>query len=143
MTEQAIKLIKKFEGKCLTPYVCPAGYRTIGWGHRLTSYDAFTLLTDAEADDLLRQDLRRCERALTRLVRVPLLGHQEAALLSFIFNVGAGAFQRSTLRMKVNRREHEEVPLEFHRWVWSKGKKLPGLVVRRAVEASWYEGAFT
>jgi lysozyme len=74
---------------------------------------------------------------------VPLLGHQEAALLSFIFNVGAGAFQRSTLRMKVNRREHEEVPLEFHRWVWSKGKKLPGLVVRRAVEASWYEGAFT
>jgi lysozyme len=141
MNDQAIRLIKKFEAHSLHLYRCPAGYPTIGWGHRLRPHEQWTVLTVAETDALLRQDLRHCERFLTHLVEVPLTPFQEAALLSFVYNVGAGAFQRSMLRMKVNRADHREVPAEFHRWVWSKGRKLPGLMVRRGVEAACYEGA--
>ncbi|HCI49109.1 MAG: hypothetical protein A2977_03770 [Alphaproteobacteria bacterium RIFCSPLOWO2_01_FULL_45_8] len=137
---QAIRLIKKFEGKSLVPYACPGGYKTIGWGHRVLPYESFVSLTLREAEVLLVHDLQRCGRTLTQLVTVPLERHQEAALLSFLFNVGGGAFQRSTLRMKVNRQEHLDVPYEFHRWVWAKGRKLPGLIARRAVEAACYEG---
>ena len=140
MNEKAMQLIKKFEGNSLVPYRCPAGHLTIGWGHRIRPYESFTSLTLAETDILLERDLYAAECVLVKLVRVPLDLSQEGALLSFIFNVGAGAFQRSTLRMKVNRQDHAEVPAEFHRWVWAKGQKLPGLRVRRAVEAAYYEG---
>lgn len=56
------------------------------------------------------------------------------ALVSFTFNIGAGALQRSTLRRKVNRSEHESVPTELMKWVWAAGKKLPELVRRRQAE---------
>lgn len=140
MNEQAIRLIKKFEKNVLERYRCPAGYPTIGWGHRLKSSEPWTSLTSGEADLLLRQDVHQCERVLARLINVPLESHQEAALLSFIYNIGAGAFQRSMLRMKVNREDHKEVPLEFSRWVWANGQKWRGLMVRRDIEARCYAG---
>lgn len=62
------------------------------------------------------------------------------ALVSFTFNLGGGALQRSTLRRKVNREEHEDVPREFLRWVWAGGRKLRGLVRRREAEALLYQG---
>ncbi|MFN7662578.1 MAG: lysozyme [Alphaproteobacteria bacterium] len=140
MNKQAMKLIKKFEGFSPTPYACAGGYWTVGWGHRLGPNEPRGPLTYAQAKELLARDVERCERAIRKLVHVPLDTHQEAALISFVFNVGAAAFQRSTLRMKVNREEHHDVPAEFHRWVWCKGRKLPGLVVRRQAEAQWYGG---
>ena len=140
MTTQAMKLIKKFEGFSSTPYPCAGGYWTIGWGHRILPSESFLAVTVDEAGALLRQDVEKAERSLRRLVRVPLDGPQEAALTSIIFNVGAAAFQRSALRMKVNRAEHDDVPAEFQRWVWCKGRKLPGLMWRRSVEAAWYAG---
>ena len=76
------------------------------------------------------------ERAVLRLIRVRLADDQFDALVSFTFNLGAGALQRSTLRRKVNREEHGEVPPEFMRWVWAGGRKLKGLIRRRAAEAS-------
>jgi lysozyme len=78
------------------------------------------------------------EQAVCRLVKVPLTDGQFDALVSFTFNLGSGALQRSTLRRKVNREEHEEVPREFLRWVWAGGRKLKGLVRRRAAEADLY-----
>lgn len=140
MNQKAIQLIKKFEGHSLVPYRCAGGHLTIGWGHRVRVYESFSSLAPGEDDILLERDLYAAECVLAKLVRVPLDVSQEAALLSFIFNVGGGAFQRSTLRMKINRQDHAEVPHEFHRWVWAKGQKLPGLMIRRAVEAACYEG---
>ena len=61
------------------------------------------------------------------------------ALGSFAFNLGAGALQRSTLRRKVNREEHDAVPVEFRRWVWAGGRNLKGLIRRREAEAELYE----
>jgi GH24 family phage-related lysozyme (muramidase) len=73
-----------------------------------------------------------------RLIQVPLDDGQFDALVSFTFNLGAGALQRSTLRRKVTREEHEKAPAEFRRWVWADGHKLAGLVRRRETEINRY-----
>jgi GH24 family phage-related lysozyme (muramidase) len=101
--------------------------------------DQFTAgITPAEATDILRKDVGIVERAVVRLIYVPLTDGQFDALVSFTFNLGAGALQRSTLRRQVNRGEHESVPAELMKWVWAAGKRLPGLVRRRRAEASAY-----
>jgi GH24 family phage-related lysozyme (muramidase) len=98
-------------------------------------------VTQAEATELLRRDVRIAERAVLRLISVPLTDGQFDALVSFTFNLGAGALQRSTLRRKVNRGEHEGVPAELMKWVWAAGKKLPGLVRRWQAEGVAYASA--
>ena len=80
------------------------------------------------------------ERAVLRLIRVPLEDGRFDALSSFTFNLGTGALQRSTLRRKVSREEHDAVPAEFRRWVWAGGRKLKGLIRRREAEAALYAG---
>jgi lysozyme len=70
---------------------------------------------------------------------VPLTDGQFDALVSFTFNLGSGALQRSTLRRKVNREEHDEVPEQFMRWVWAGGRKLRGLMRRREKELLLYQ----
>ena len=141
VTEEGINLIKRFEGFSPTIYICPAGYPTIGYGHVVLAHeqDQFaTGITQADATELLRQDVRIAERAVLRLISVPLTNGQFDALVSFTFNLGAGAVQRSTLRRKVNRGEHESVPAELMKWVWAAGKRMPGLVRRRKAEALAY-----
>ena len=91
------------------------------------------------AEDLLRKDAGSAERSVLRLVSVPLTDGQFDALVSFTFNLGGGAFQRSTLRRKVNRQAHAEVPAQLMRWVWAGGRKLKGLKRRRAAEAVLYQ----
>lgn len=83
------------------------------------------------------------ERAIQRLIYVPLTDYQWDALTSFTFNLGSGALQRSTLRQKVNREEHIDVPDEFRKWVYAGGRKLKGLVRRREAEALLYSGIVT
>ena len=125
-------------------YVCPAAWPTIGYGHvvRNDERERFTDgIDEAEAEELLRGDVAAAERAVLRLIRVPLEDGRFDALCSFTFNLGAGALQRSTLRRKVNREEHDAVPAEFWRWVWAGGRKLKGLIRRRDAEAALYSGA--
>lgn len=141
VTEAGLNLIKWFEGFSPTIYNCPAGYPTIGYGHVVLAHeqDQFaTGITPAQAIELLRKDLGISERAVLRLISVPLTDGQFDALVSFTFNLGAGALQRSTLRRKVNRGEHEGVPAELMKWVWAAGKRMPGLVRRRRAEALVY-----
>jgi len=141
VTEEGLNLIKRFEGFSSTIYICPAGYPTIGYGHVVLAHeqDQFASgTTQAEAAELLRKDVRIAERAVLRLISVPLTDGQFDALVSFTFNLGAGALQRSTLRLKANRGEHESVPAELMKWVWAAGKKLPGLVRRRQAEGACY-----
>ncbi len=82
------------------------------------------------------------KRSVLRLITVPLTNSQFDALVSFTFNLGGGALQRSTLRRKVNREEHDDVPAEFLRWVWAGGKKLRGLVRRREAELLLYQSVY-
>ena len=140
ISQQGLDLIKKFE--CFYPntYICPAGYPTIGYGHLIKKGETFDRpISEEEAELLLRQDIQIAERAVLRLITVPLTQGQFDALVSFTFNLGAGALQRSTLRQKVNKQLHSEVPVEFMRWVWAGGKKLNGLIRRRVSEFNFYE----
>lgn len=145
VTEEGLNLIKRFEGFSPKIYICPAGYPTIGYGHVMLAHEREQFaagITQAEATELLRKDVRIAERAVLRLISVPLTDGQFDALVSFTFNLGAGALQRSTLRRKVNRGEHESVPAELLKWVWAAGKRLPGLLSRRRLEGQRYSGSF-
>ena len=141
LTDDGLALIKRFEGFAPEVYVCPGGWPTIGYGHvvRDGEQDRYADgIDEATAEALLRRDVEVAERAVLRLIRVPLEDGRFDALCSFVFNLGAGALQRSTLRRKVNRGEHGAVPAEFRRWVWAGGRRLKGLVRRREAEAVLY-----
>lgn len=140
MNMYAKQLIRRFEGHSYRPYRCPAGYWTIGWGHKIMYGERFSALTDIQAEALLDRDLKIRMGQLYRMVRVPLKPYQEGALLSFLYNVGEAALQRSTLRMKLNRGDYDGAGAEFHRWVWARGVRLQGLVIRRMAEAHCYGG---
>ena len=141
ISKDGLDLICRFEGFSPVIYICPAGYPTIGYGHLVTETNKEQFLegvNEDEALDLLRQDVAVAERAVLRLINVPLTQGQFDALVSFTFNLGAGALQRSTLRRKVNREEHDDVPAELMKWVWAGGRKLKGLVKRRKAEILLY-----
>lgn len=136
-TDIGIRLIKSFEGFSPIVYICPAGWKTIGYGHALKKGEdgIFTHgITEQEAEELLKKDLYLAENSISRLITVPLEDYQFDALASFCFNLGPGALQRSTLRSKLNRYEYGSASEEFGKWVWGGGIKLPGLIRRRKAE---------
>ena len=144
MSKTGLDVIKRFEGFSPTVYICPAGYPTIGYGHVVNPDERQQFasgITSEQAEALLRQDVQIAERAVLRLITVPLTDGQFDALVSFTFNLGAGALQRSTLRRKVNRGDHAAVPPEFRKWVWAGGRKLEGLVRRRDSESMLYKNS--
>ena len=141
ITANGLHLIKRFEGFSRVVYLDSAGLPTIGYGHLIVPPQHHLLqngVTEAEAEILLKQDAFTAERAVSRLINSVINNNQFDALVSFTFNLGAGALQRSTLRHKVNRGEHEQVPAEFMRWVYAGGRKIPGLLRRRLMEAEVY-----
>lgn len=125
----------------IEPYYDPVGLPTIGYGHLLsrtawTALDQFPAISIAQAEALLRADLMKAAGAVMRLVRVKLNANQIAALIDFVFNVGSGNFEISTVRKVINRGDFASVPAQLMRWVYAKGVKLPGLVKRRKAEAA-------
>ncbi|PCH98286.1 MAG: muraminidase [Alphaproteobacteria bacterium] len=139
ITQEGIDLIKRFEGFSSTVYFCPAEYPTIGYGHVVKKGEDFSAgITQDEAEELLRTDAQIAERAVLRLITVPLTDGQFDALVSFTYNLGSGALQRSTLRRVINRQNHSKVPNQLMRWVWAGGRKLKGLARRREAESIFY-----
>ena len=132
--ESGIALIKEFEGLRLTPYLCPANIWTIGYGHTRTVRPDMKISID-QAEQLLDEDLRIAERAVSRLVTVPLNDNQFSALVSFVLNVGTVNLEKSTLLKLLNRGWYEQVPAQFARWNRASGEILGGLARRRAAEA--------
>ena len=138
-SQNGLTLIQKFEGFEGQVYIDAAGYPTIGYGHLIKAGEDFSRgISYAEATKLLAQDVEFAENAVARFIRTPLSQSQFDALVSFTFNLGGGALQRSSLRRKVNRAEHAEVPDEFMRWVFAGGRRLRGLIRRRSAEAQLY-----
>lgn len=136
--ELAIPITKLFEGLRLEPYHDPVGFPTIGYGYLLSrekwaSLDHWPSITEEKAEELLVSELEEKAEAVFRLMRPGLEDHEKAALIDFSYNVGAGALKASTLRARINRYDpnaHEE----FRKWVYSSGRKLPGLIRRRLSE---------
>ncbi len=141
VTQHGINLIKRFEGFEPRIYLDAAGLSTIGYGHLLHSGEAEMFkngISPEAGEALLIKDVLSAECAVLRLIRAPLTDGQFDALVSFTFNLGSGALQRSTLRRKINREEHDEVPEQFMRWVWAGGRRLRGLIRRREEESGVY-----
>ena len=140
ISERGLALIKEFEGLYLKAYRCPAGVPTIGYGHTAGVAMGQTI-TEQQADEYLRRDVRQFERAVERLVKVPLTQGKFDALVSFAFNLGAGALQSSTLLRLLNSGDYAGAAAQFGRWTKAGGRVLPGLVRRREAERRLFEGA--
>lgn len=139
VTQAGIDLIRHFEGYSASIYKDSAGYPTIGVGHLIRPSESFSEpITEQEAEELLKKDLWTAERAVLRLTRVPLGDSQFNALVSFCFNLGSGAYQRSSMRSKLNRREYADAGGEFLRWCKAGGKIIKGLLRRRRSERDMF-----
>jgi lysozyme len=134
-----LELIKKWEGFRAVPYLCSAHVWTIGFGHTHGVTKHTPSVTKIEANALLALDVRRTEASVQRLTSATLNQNQFDALVSFVFNLGGGAYQRSTLRARINRGEYEAAAGEFMKWVYAAGKKQRGLIARRAEEMTLFE----
>ncbi len=142
----AIELVKRFEGFerrvkreieiTAVPYICPAGFWTIGYGHLCDPKRP--AITEAEAEVYLARDLQTALAATLRYCPVLATEPEErlAAIVDFTFNLGAGRLQTSTLRRRVNQRNWPGVVQELRRWIYGGGRVLPGLVLRREAEIS-------
>ena len=137
---KGIELIKQFEGFKAQPYVCSGGYLTIGYGHKLLPSDSYKIIDLEKAQGILENDLRRIERSVIKYIDAEINDDQFAALVSFTFNLGPAALQRSTLRQKINYGHYEDASKEFLKWVYAGGRKLAGLVKRRKVESELFNG---
>ena len=134
---KGIALIKEFEGQRLKAYKCPGGVWTIGYGHT-AGVKPGMVISEVQAEEYLKADLIAFERYLNGL-GLALNQNQFDALVSFIYNVGTGNFSSSTLLRKVRANPQDNSIMdEFLRWVYSKGRVLPGLQRRRLDEMKLY-----
>lgn len=139
-TKRALKveIIKEFEGLELTAYLpTPNDVPTIGYGHTKGVFLG-QVITERQAEEFLRQDVRWAVEAVERAVLVPLNVNQKSALVSFTFNIGATAFRKSTLVDKLNHKDYNEAAYQFLRWNKQKGKVLRGLTRRRIAEKNLF-----
>ena len=144
MPNAAIELAKRFEGFerkvkrgieiTAVPYICPAGFWTIGYGHLCDP--KHPPITEAEAEVYLAHDLQSALAATLRYC--PVLATEPesrlAAIVDFTFNLGAGRLQTSTLRRRVNQRDWPAAATELRRWIYGGGRVLAGLAIRREAE---------
>lgn len=137
LSQAGLNLIKSHEGLRTTAYQDPVGVWTIGYGHTGTAKPG-QKITEAQAEQLLRQDVGWAQDAVRKNVKVPLTQGQFDALVSFTFNLGAGALGRSTLLKKLNAGDYAGAQAEFGKFVHAGGRVLPGLVRRRNEEAQMF-----
>jgi GH24 family phage-related lysozyme (muramidase) len=137
INQAGLELIKNFEGLKLEAYLCPAKVPTIGYG-TTTGVKMGDRITAAQAEALLRKDVEKFEAAVRKLVTVPLNDNQFSALVSFTYNLGAGALQKSTLLKLLNQGDYESASQEFLKWNKAGGKVLTGLVRRRQAEQALF-----
>jgi len=148
-SKTCLSLVLKFEGFDPMPYICPAGYWTVGIGTRIKSKEDFLKkhpngITFTEAQDELMAHMEKVvEPSIKTQVKVALTQNQFDALLSFIYNVGADAFAKSTLLKLLNEKDFSGAAKEFRKW--NKGTVrgalvvLAGLTRRRAAEELLFE----
>ena len=138
-SNQGKNLIKEAEGLRLDAYRCPAGIPTIGWGHT-KGVKMGQRITLAMAEDLLVEDIAPIERLLNSL-KINFRQEQFDALVSWIFNLGAGNFKSSTMYKRILADvKDEEITDSLIKWTYSGKQQLPGLMKRRVAEANLFIG---
>lgn len=143
-SDAGLEFIKEHEGIELKAYPDPGTGGepwTIGVGHTggVSPGDTCTV---EQAMEWLREDVAEAEQAIRQNVHVALNQDQFDALVSFIFNVGGGAFKNSTLLRKLNLGDYEGAENEFQRWNKAGGRVLAGLTKRRLAEEALFAGEY-
>lgn len=138
ISKTGIDALTAHEGFSAKPYPDPpgSGKFSIGYGHQIQPNEKFTTVTRAEASDLMRADTAKAAATVRRLITVPLTQERFDALVSFVYNIGSGAFERGTVPRKINAgmtRAAAKTMLEYNK---VGGVVHAGLVARRAREAS-------
>ena len=136
----AAEIAKVFEGFRSRPYFCPAGVATIGYGSTMYPGGKRVTLKDPpigkdRAEELLFWEMRKSLSGAIRYCPILALNDNRlAAITDFVYNLGAGRLQTSTLRRKINQEDWGGAKVELMRWVRGGGRVLPGLVKRRTME---------
>lgn len=130
-------MIKRYEGFRFKAYKCPAGVWTIGYGHT-KGVKRGDYTTHPSAERMLLQDISEIEEQLSKLITTELSQNQWDAIVSFVYNIGVGAFSRSTLLRRLNAGEFEKCSTEIQKWVYCKGVVVEGLKRRRIAEAELF-----
>jgi len=135
LSDAGLEMIKHFEGFRAHVYLDPAGFPTVGYGHRLLHPELFTkVLSQDDAASILRADVRDAESVVARLVKVPLTQGQYDALVDFVFNLGQERFARSTLLRALNGGRYQAAGEQLLRWDLVNGEENLGLRRRRLAE---------
>lgn len=134
-----LSIIREFETLELDAYYCPANVLTIGYGHTGPDVYEGQSITEDRANQLLAEDVAWAEDAVNTLAPPHITDNQFSALVSFVFNVGVGAFERSTLLRKLRGGDISGAACEFGRWNKSGGRVLRGLTRRRLAERVLFE----
>ena len=145
-SDKGQNLIREFEGLRLESYLCPSNIWTIGYGSTGPDVVEGLHITQAVANQMLVDDLKRFEKGILDQIDVELDQNQFDALVSWAFNVGLGATADSTLRRRINWGEYINTVIseELPKWVNGPNGPLPGLVRRRDAEVQLAtEGSFT
>lgn len=141
-SNKGMTLIKEAEGCKLKAYLCPAGVLTIGYGHTGKDVVEGLVITEEQAEKLLKKDLEKFEKAVEKYVEVEINQNHFDALVSLAFNIGTGAFAKSTLLKKLNAGDYAGAAEQF--LVWNKAtvdgvkKELEGLKKRRQKERALF-----
>ena len=139
ISSDGIELIKKFEGCRLKAYRCPAGVPTIGYGHT-KGVKMGDKITQEQADDFLREDVKHIEVLLNKL-GINFRQEQFDALVSWIFNLGGGNFNSSTMKKRiVSDAGNLDITDQLVKWYNAGGRPLSGLKLRRIAEANMFLG---
>jgi GH24 family phage-related lysozyme (muramidase) len=135
--QEGLKLIQSFEGLYLEAYQDPVGVWTIGWGATEGVYPGM-VITVAEAEKMLQDELKKFEAAVADAVKVQLNDNQFSALVSFSYNLGARSLSESTLLKLLNEGKFQEAADQFPRWDKAGGQSLLGLSRRRRAERALF-----
>lgn len=144
--KKILDFLVKEEGVKNRVYKDSAGIDTIGIGHKILPGEErlkSITLTPKQIEDLFFLDVVKAENAIKESIVVPLTPGQQAALISFVFNVGSGAFKKSTLLKLINEKRFTEASLEFPKWSFitinGKKQRSPGLMARRLREQQLFK----
>lgn len=147
ISQAGVALIKKFEGLRLRSYLDSAGIWTIGYGHTsaagLPKVTADMVITAEEAETILKRDLVAYENAVAKCLKRPVNPNQFAAFVSLCYNIGPGAFTRSTVVKRFNEGDEEAAADAFLMWNKAGGRILRGLENRRFIERQVFLNKFT
>lgn len=133
ISKEGLEFITRLEGCKLKAYLCPAKVWTIGVGHTQNVKQGDEI-TKEQALEYLKQDIIPCERVINQNVKITLSQQEFDALVSFIFNIGAGAFLKSTMMRFLKVNDKRLAAGQFDRWNKIKGEVSNGLTNRRAKE---------